>query len=94
MLAGFPDGRVDEGPAAGEASLLGLRIAEERGWSAPRGEQDDPTGNGAAPAPAVPEEKDERPQAARETDDQHAEAAAVEAEDPADETAAEKKEAK
>ncbi|MBF1731702.1 MAG: NADH-quinone oxidoreductase subunit E, partial [Trueperella pyogenes] len=24
-----------EGPSAGEASTLGLRIAEERGWSAP-----------------------------------------------------------
>jgi NADH-quinone oxidoreductase subunit E len=27
VLAGFEDGRVDEGPAAGEASLVGLRIA-------------------------------------------------------------------
>lgn len=35
VLAGFPDGRVDEGPTAGEASLVGLRIARERGWSAP-----------------------------------------------------------
>ena len=35
VLAGFPDGRADEGPAAGPASLLGLDIARERGWSAP-----------------------------------------------------------
>ncbi|WP_435770035.1 NADH-quinone oxidoreductase subunit NuoE [Nocardioides sp. SYSU DS0651] len=35
VLAGFPDGRVDEGPGAGEPSLVGLRIARERGWSAP-----------------------------------------------------------
>jgi NADH-quinone oxidoreductase subunit E len=36
VLAGFPDGRADEGPTSGGPSLLGLRIAEERGWSAPK----------------------------------------------------------
>ncbi|SDL50672.1 NADH-quinone oxidoreductase subunit NuoE [Tessaracoccus oleiagri] len=35
VLAGFPDGRADEGPSAGHASLRGLQIAKERGWSAP-----------------------------------------------------------
>jgi NADH-quinone oxidoreductase subunit E len=35
VLAGFPDGRADEGPAAAGPSLLGLRIAQERGWKAP-----------------------------------------------------------
>ncbi|HLL61933.1 MAG TPA: NADH-quinone oxidoreductase subunit NuoE [Propionibacteriaceae bacterium] len=35
VLAGFPDDRADEGPTAGPASLLGLNIARERGWSAP-----------------------------------------------------------
>ncbi len=35
VLAGFPDGRVDEGPGAGHASLVGLSIARERGWTAP-----------------------------------------------------------
>ncbi len=35
VLAGFEDGRVDEGPAAGPASLAGLEIARERGWAAP-----------------------------------------------------------
>jgi NADH-quinone oxidoreductase subunit E len=38
VLAGFPDGRADEGPAAGPASLAGLRIARERGWTAPTNE--------------------------------------------------------
>jgi NADH-quinone oxidoreductase subunit E len=35
VLAGFPDGRVDEGPAAGPASLVGLGIARDNGWTAP-----------------------------------------------------------
>ncbi|TDT34449.1 NADH-quinone oxidoreductase subunit NuoE [Naumannella halotolerans] len=35
VLAGFPDGRVDQGPTAGPASLLGVRLAAENGWSAP-----------------------------------------------------------
>jgi NADH-quinone oxidoreductase subunit E len=35
VLAGFPDGRVDEGPSAGGPSLAGLKIARERGWTAP-----------------------------------------------------------
>ena len=35
VLAGFPDGRADEGPTSGPQSQLGLRIARERGWSAP-----------------------------------------------------------
>jgi NADH-quinone oxidoreductase subunit E len=39
VLAGFPDGRADEGPAAGKASLAGLRLARERGWTAPGDEQ-------------------------------------------------------
>ena len=41
VLAGFPDGRADEGPTAGPASLLGLRIAREKGWSAPPPPQPD-----------------------------------------------------
>jgi len=35
VLAGFPDGRADEGPSAGDASLLGRRIAAENNWTAP-----------------------------------------------------------
>ena len=39
VLAGFPDGRADEGPSAGEASLLGKSIAEANSWSAPAAEE-------------------------------------------------------
>lgn len=35
VLAGFPDGRADEGPSAGPASLLGVDIARENNWTAP-----------------------------------------------------------
>ncbi len=35
VLAGFPDGRADEGPTSGAASRLGLKIARDRGWQAP-----------------------------------------------------------
>ena len=37
VLAGFPDDRADEGPTAGPASLAGLKIAREKGWTAPAG---------------------------------------------------------
>ncbi|WP_460817937.1 NADH-quinone oxidoreductase subunit NuoE [Nocardioides korecus] len=39
VLAGFPDDLADEGPSAGPASLVGRRIAAERGWTAPSDEQ-------------------------------------------------------
>ncbi len=39
VLAGFPDGRADEGPSAGEASLLGKSIADANGWTAPKPEE-------------------------------------------------------
>jgi NADH-quinone oxidoreductase subunit E len=35
VLAGFPDGRADEGPSAGPESLIGLKYAKERGDKAP-----------------------------------------------------------
>ncbi len=35
VLAGFLDGHQNEGPSAGRASLLGRRIAAERGWTGP-----------------------------------------------------------
>jgi NADH-quinone oxidoreductase subunit E len=47
VLAGFPDDRVDEGPGAGPASLVGLRIASEQGWTAPGGEASGATGSPA-----------------------------------------------
>ena len=38
VLAGFHDGLADEGVGAGPASLVGLRLAKEQGWTAPEGE--------------------------------------------------------
>jgi NADH-quinone oxidoreductase subunit E len=35
VLAGFNDGLADEGPSAGAPSLVGLRIARDRDWTAP-----------------------------------------------------------
>ena len=35
ILAGFGDGQAEDGPAAGPASLVGLKIAKEHGWTAP-----------------------------------------------------------
>ena len=35
VLAGFPDGRADEGVGAGEATLRGTLLAHEEGWTAP-----------------------------------------------------------
>jgi NADH-quinone oxidoreductase subunit E len=35
VLAGFPDGLADEGPAAGPPSLVGLGIARANDWTAP-----------------------------------------------------------
>jgi NADH-quinone oxidoreductase subunit E len=50
VLAGFPDGRADEGVGAGPASLVGLALAKEQGWTAPEGEssrhQGSPTTHG------------------------------------------------
>jgi NADH-quinone oxidoreductase subunit E len=37
VLAGFYDGRADEGPGAGPATLAGLMAAEERGERPDRG---------------------------------------------------------
>lgn len=34
VLAGFPDGRADEGVGAGPATLVGLEVAHEHGWAA------------------------------------------------------------
>lgn len=35
VIAGFDDGRAGEGPSAGHASLRGLEVARDRGWTAP-----------------------------------------------------------
>ena len=41
--AGFPDDLADEGPSAGPASLVGLNIARQQGWTAPSVEQAEET---------------------------------------------------
>jgi NADH-quinone oxidoreductase subunit E len=46
VLAGFNDGLAGEGPAAGPASLVGLNIAKENGWTAP----EPPDGPASTPA--------------------------------------------
>jgi NADH-quinone oxidoreductase subunit E len=58
VLAGFPDDRVDDGPAAGPASLVGLRIARDRGWSAPGSGASGPTGSTADTAREAAEQAD------------------------------------
>ncbi|GAB2699173.1 NADH-quinone oxidoreductase subunit NuoE [Thalassiella azotivora] len=72
VLAGFPDGRADEGVGAGPASVEGLRLARERGWTAPSagtsGASHAPAGSGegtrertsAHDAPSVPAGEGER----------------------------------
>jgi NADH-quinone oxidoreductase subunit E len=82
VLAGFPDGRVHEGPAAGGPSLVGLDIAQERGWTAPAGS------GGTAALDGAPADV-----AASTDTSQESESAAVEEEAPTATTAAEKKEA-
>jgi NADH-quinone oxidoreductase subunit E len=47
VLAGFDDGRASEGVGAGPATLAGLRLAKERGWSAPEGRPARTTAQGA-----------------------------------------------
>jgi NADH-quinone oxidoreductase subunit E len=63
VLAGFPDGRADEGVGAGPATVRGTRLARERGWTAPS--FDVPADAGAAgdgaPAAGEPQSSAERP---------------------------------
>jgi len=103
VLAGFPDGRADEGPSAGPASLVGLGIARDRGWTAPhseQGEQPEPTDDPRAagdPSPAVPDDArspGSRERAAEQADDGTDAAAEVEQDSDTGTPAAAKKEAK
>ena len=48
ILAGFPDGQAAAGPAAGPATLVGLELAKERGWSAPEAPENSASKNGGA----------------------------------------------
>jgi NADH-quinone oxidoreductase subunit E len=55
VLAGFPDGLAHDGPAAGPATLAGLRIALARGEEAPDPEAAaDATADGSASGAAAP----------------------------------------
>ena len=82
VLAGFPDGLVDEGPTAGPASLVGLEIARQRGWTAPDG-----------PTPAAVEGSGSKQDAVADADTARAESETVEETSGTDESAAEKEEA-
>ena len=68
VLAGFPDGRADEGPTAGPASLVGLAIAQERGWSADSAREDDAASAGAPAGEASGSHEGERVQDEAEVD--------------------------
>lgn len=54
ILAGFPDGLATHGEQAGPASLAGLQLAHEHGWTAPEGGQ---AALGAAEAKSGEEQK-------------------------------------
>jgi NADH-quinone oxidoreductase subunit E len=53
VLAGFPDDLADEGPSAGPASLVGLGIARDNGWTAPGGQADGRAGARTAAEPVA-----------------------------------------
>ncbi|QIK77205.1 NADH-quinone oxidoreductase subunit NuoE [Nocardioides piscis] len=55
VLAGFSDDLADEGPAAGHASLVGLEIAREKGWTAPPAKASGATERPESKAEAVEE---------------------------------------
>jgi NADH-quinone oxidoreductase subunit E len=58
VLAGFPDDLADEGPAAGPASVVGLDLARERGWTAPGSEASGDTAGTADSATEAVEQAD------------------------------------
>jgi NADH-quinone oxidoreductase subunit E len=60
VLAGFPDGHADEGPAAGPASLAGLELAARQGWTAPAGSASLGAG-GSVDRPSTPGQAAEAP---------------------------------
>jgi NADH-quinone oxidoreductase subunit E len=70
VLAGFPDDLADEGPTAGPASLVGLGIARERGWTAPSTPASDAT---AANPPAGESTSEAAVDAAEDADTSRAE---------------------
>ncbi len=54
VLAGFHDGLADEGVGAGPATLVGLKIAHEQGWTAPEGASASSGSDGSAGRTAGP----------------------------------------
>ena len=52
LLRHAGDGLADEGVGAGPASLVGLKIAQEQGWTAPEGDSARSASGGAAPRTA------------------------------------------
>jgi NADH-quinone oxidoreductase subunit E len=73
VLAGFPDDRAGEGPAAGPASLAGLRLARERGWVAPGGGNGVPTRRPATAVEAAEQADTHRAESETKVDESDAE---------------------
>ncbi|MDQ3484454.1 MAG: NADH-quinone oxidoreductase subunit NuoE [Actinomycetota bacterium] len=84
VLAGFYDGLADEGPAAGAPSLVGLKLARERGWTAPDADGSSPGSDRTARTESG---------GAEQADTGRAESETVEETSGSDETAQEKGEA-
>ncbi|NLF05133.1 MAG: NADH-quinone oxidoreductase subunit NuoE [Actinomycetales bacterium] len=62
VLAGFYDGKAGEGVAAGPASLRGLELAREKGWTADGGgKQTAASGGESAPQPGEEHSSVDRP---------------------------------
>ena len=72
VLAGFPDDRVDEGPAAAPASLVGMQIARDRGWRAPGTHEKGSTGSTAdTPVEAAEQADTSRAETETKTEEGH-----------------------
>jgi NADH-quinone oxidoreductase subunit E len=82
VLAGFSDDLADEGPAAGPATLVGLQIARENGWTAPGQDRDGKTTSEEPEQGAL--FHTDRQKAAEATDSGRAESEARVEESPAD----------
>ncbi|HET6626400.1 MAG TPA: NADH-quinone oxidoreductase subunit NuoE [Nocardioidaceae bacterium] len=82
VLAGFPDDRADEGPAAGPATLVGLEIARQNGWKAPGTDRREVEQK--QDVPTASESPEARQDAAEGADTRRAESETKLAESPAD----------
>lgn len=65
VLAGFEDGRANEGIGAGTASLRGTLLANEKGWRAPESEQRQGAGTATTRAATASAAKDVQARGAR-----------------------------